>query len=131
MFATDAPIIEEARGPLYEADIAICKQVADDLGKHYPGHPWAIGADHEAGVLWIHLAYPDNRMTAADVMSGPSFGIPGYLLHIKSLKSKYDWGKVMRAGGELLERYDIARGRMRESDWQKASEHGMDKAGGL
>jgi hypothetical protein len=118
--------IDEAYGDSKTADIAICERVSEDLAKHYPGHPWAIGANHETGFLWIHLAYPDNRMRTADALGGASFGIPGWGIHIKSLKSKYDWNKVMKAGGELLERYGIARGAYRDGDWQKAKEHGMD-----
>ena len=95
MFSTDKPTIEEARGEHHTADIALCQRVSDDLTKHYPGHPWAIGADHEAGCLWIHLAYPDNRAAQAEEIRGPEFGIPGYLLHTGKLQNKYDFNKVM------------------------------------
>ena len=126
MFSTDKPTIEEARGEHHTADIALCQRVSDDLTNHYPGHPWAIGADHEAGCLWIHLAYPDNRAAQAEEIRGPEFGIPGYLLHTGKLQNKYDFNKVMRAGGELLERYKLQRGAYRDGDWGKARENGID-----
>jgi hypothetical protein len=75
-------------------DEILAKQAADMLNKHYPGHLWAVNVNSEGGVMLIK-----------------NFSISflyGYTLHL----DKLDVGlqKVMRAGGEILERAKMKRG---------------------
>jgi len=78
------------------AEIALCKQVADVLQKHFPGYPWLVGmSDLQAGVLVIDLPYKP-----------PSLRQWGYLLHAANAG---DERQVRNAGGEWLERLSLAR----------------------
>jgi hypothetical protein len=73
----------------------MAKNAAELLHKHYPGHLWATAID--GGFLDIR-----NLMISGDM---------GYRVKIGQLFSGSDWDKkVMRAGGEILERYRKRRG---------------------
>jgi hypothetical protein len=73
----------------------MAKNAADHLHKHYPGHLWAVAID--GGFLDIRDLY----------LSGDH----GYRLKIGQMFSGSDWEKkIMRAGGEILERYRQRRG---------------------
>lgn len=93
-------IFTEGYGDTQSADMAMCGQVFEELQKHYPGHPWDVGANHEAGAVAIQLRYNDK-------LGRPSKY--GFLIHINSLLSQDGFKKVVMAGGELLERYNLAR----------------------
>ena len=77
-------------------DIALCGRVADTLNNHYPGHLWAthLNSDATGGVLIIRHMGLSTRY--------------GYVLHLKSLHNDPDLKRVMRAGGEMLERARLA-----------------------
>jgi hypothetical protein len=78
------------------AEVALCKQVADVLHKHFPGYPWLVGMSSiQAGALVIDLPYKP-----------PSLRQWGYLFHASNVG---DEAQIMRAGGEWLERLSLAR----------------------
>ena len=78
----------------------MCKNAAELLHRKYPGHLWAVST--EQGFLDIRNLY----------LSGDW----GYRLKIGQMFSGSDWDKrVMRAGGEVLERYRQARRRADEA----------------
>lgn len=79
-------------------DEVMAKNIADALHKHYPGHLWAVRIED----------------TVVHVFNLALSGRWGVLLH----KTKIDpeMKTVMRAGGEILERYRLRRGRMRVDD---------------
>lgn len=98
-------------------DIELCRRIADVLLKHYPGHVWNVEANTETGgVANIKLNYPDKLGIL------PKFG---FRLHIDKLNDD----KIMRAGGELLERYKLARGRASAYSMMDAINNGCDRAG--
>jgi len=78
--------------------VTLCKNVAETLHKHYPGHAWAVRVyDEHQGVLAIqNLA-----------LSGQW----GFMMKLDDIDP--DMKFVMRAGGDLLERYNLSRGRLR------------------
>lgn len=82
----------------------MCKNALDTLNKKYPGYAWVVMVDDVAGVMNIECWNISGRM--------------GYTLHMTNLM--HDAGvmnkKVMRAGGELLERYGLNRNRARETE---------------
>lgn len=100
------------------ADIALCKEIYDTLEKHYPGHPWAVGADHAAGVAHIRLNYEDMFWRLDPF---------GYRLHIKNLGGPITAKRAMQAGGEILERYHLARGRAHAESEKIYQECGLDR----
>lgn len=75
----------------------LVKRVAETLHKHYPGHLWAVNINEEGGVI--------------TVMNLALSGKWGFLLKLKAVQEDPDLKSVMRAGGELLERYRLHRGR--------------------
>lgn len=98
-------------------DIELCRRVADVLLKYYAGHVWHVEANGEkAGVVNIKLNYPDKLGIL------PKFG---YRLHIDKLSDE----KIMRAGGELLERHNLARSKATPYAVIDAINNGCDKAG--
>ncbi len=87
---TDAPRINAL-------DEVVAKNMAETLHKHYPGHLWAVTVSGKDGV--------------ADVRNMALSGNWGFRLKLPAVYSASDWDRrVMRAGGELLERFKVARG---------------------
>lgn len=91
---TDAPEISAN-------DLVLAKSMADTLHKHYPGHFWAVHVDS-----WSGLATVRNMMLSGDW---------GFILKLGRIYSATQFDKaVVNAGGELLERYRVSRGRIDE-----------------
>jgi len=76
--------------------VTLAKNVAETLNKHYPGHLWGVNVNEAGGIVTVYnLSLSGNW---------------GFVLHIKDLAIADDMKKVMRAGGEILERYRLRRG---------------------
>lgn len=85
-------------------DYVMAKNVADTLNTHYPGHLWAINVDGEQGTV-----------TIMDLLLS---GTWGYLLKIPAIYSESSFQKdVLRAGGEILERFRMTRGRFDDAQY--------------
>jgi len=81
------------------ADIFLAQQIADALEQAYPGHLWAVNVQGEQGIATIH-----NMMLS---------GRWGYVMHLDKRYSASDTVRAAKAGaGEILERYNVARGRI-------------------
>jgi len=79
-------------------ELVRAKQMADTLHKHYPDHLWAVTCDDYQGIVTV------RNMSLS--------GAWGFVLKSDSMYSASHFDKeVMRAGGELLERYRVHRGR--------------------
>lgn len=80
----------------------MAKNMAEVLNRHYPGHMWAVNVqDSVVNVFNLALS-----------------GRWGFTLSIPAQYSASDFDRqVMRAGGELLERYRLARGRFNEENY--------------
>lgn len=99
----------------HAADIGMAKQMAEALHQHYPGHLWAVTCDGRTGM--------------ADVRNLALSGNWGFRLHIHKTYSASQWKhKVVMAGGELLERYRLRRGRFDEQEYNQL---GTDRAGNI
>lgn len=102
------------------ADAALAVAIYTKLQEHYPGHNWRTFADHEQGVAGVFLQYlgPVNR----------DAGKYGFRIKIASLNSDPTLRSIIRAGGELLERFGLARHRYRvdQETRMQAIEHGLD-----
>jgi hypothetical protein len=106
-------------GPTQMADQDVCIAVGEDLSQVYPGYPWAVGANHEAGTVVIDLA----------VDKPAPFRQFAYMLHLSSIMGPGGQRKVREAGGELLERYGLRRGRAHEDARERAKDNGLDVSG--
>lgn len=115
---TDA--IVSGSGDTQMADQDLCIAVGEDLTATFPGYVWAVGCDHQAGVLNIRL------ILDADALTSRRFGEYGYLLHISSVLGPGGQKKVRNAGGEVLERYGLPRTRAPQDVSARAVEHGLD-----
>ena len=100
-------------------DQDVCMAVSEDLCATYPGYPWLVGCDHDAGTVAIDLA----------VEKPPAFRNFGYMLHLSSIMGPGGQQKVRTAGGELLERYNLRRDRAPEDIYARAKDNGLDVRG--
>ena len=101
-------IITLSDGDTALADIELGKKMIAALETHYPNHSWYVTANHKAGWLTIQLLYKD--------MSGVArlwkFGMG---VAVKNLLNDHEISqRAMRDGGELLERYGLARAAAKE-----------------
>ena len=106
----------EAYGPHAMAERDLCIAVGEDLTKHYPGHPWMVGADLSAGTIAIRLGYDLPQHLAQK----------GYLLHAATLMAPGGQQRVMQAGGEWLERLGLPRGSAAPGAAARAGENGLN-----
>lgn len=79
-------------------ELLLAKQSFDVLDRSYPGHLWGISVNERQGI--------------ADIRNFGLSGQWGYRLKLSDHYTASDWDKqVQRAGGEILERYRVARKR--------------------
>lgn len=82
-------------------EILLAKQAFDVLARAYPGHLWGINASEKQGIV--------------DIRNFGLSGNWGYRLKLVDHYSASDFDKQVRdAGGEILERYRVARARVNE-----------------
>jgi hypothetical protein len=81
--------------------MVMAKTMAAALHAHYPGHLWAVACDGQIGF--------------ADVRNLALSGTWGFRIRLSKMYSASAFEKqVVMAGGELLERYKLKRGRLNE-----------------
>ncbi len=74
-------------------DETVCRAIGRILHSQYRGHDWSVWVSREAGIAKIWL----------NCLMNPSFP---YVVHLTELLQPQDF---IRAGGEILERYNIPR----------------------
>lgn len=80
-------------------DIHLARIIAEALEQAYPGHLWAVNVQGDQGIATIH-----NMMLS---------GRWGYIMHLDKRYSASETIAVAKRGaGEILERYNVSRGRM-------------------
>lgn len=86
----------EAIDPYLTADVTLTKRIADCLNHHYPAHPWLVQVTHAQGVAMIKLPLimPKNDH---------------WVIKISTINVDPSLKCVMRAAGEILERYNMPR----------------------
>jgi hypothetical protein len=111
----DIDAIITGQGETRMADQDVCIAVGEDLSKHYPNYLWMVGCNHEAGTLHIDLQVPKP------------IGLQNYAyrLNISTVLGPGGQKAVMRAGGELLERFGLRRGMAVPETDAIAREHGL------
>ena len=75
-------------------DKEISKAVGEVLYKHYPGYRWAVHCDGHNGVV--------------DVRNLTLSGKWGFRMMLRDMCTQ----EIVRAGGEILERYRVRRGKL-------------------
>lgn len=94
-------------------DLITAKTMADRLHKSYPDHLWAVTCDGAQGIATV------RNMSLS--------GQWGFILKLRDYATSSEFERaVMRAGGEVLERYRIGRGR---ADYESIAYLPIDRAG--
>lgn len=91
---------DKAWDPHREADHSLCLLAFNTLVKHYPGHFWRIEVDSAQGLakVQIHQLMGDTLW---------------YAIRLDETSNHNDYRKaVIKAGGEILERYGLPRSAM-------------------
>lgn len=89
--------------------VILVKRMADLLEKHYPGWMWCVQPDEAGGVVNLFSMRLSMewgwRFRTMDIQGDPKVTDP----------------LIMRAGGEILERFGVPRGLYRYEDWQQTT----------
>lgn len=82
-------------------DMTLAKEAAETLHEHYPGHLWAVNI--AGGLMVIKNLYLSS--------------LYGMVLHIRNITdAAIRKKKIIRAGGEFLERANLRRGKYNGED---------------
>lgn len=73
--------------------------IAETLHKHYPGHMWAVN-------IYQNVVYIYNLALSGD---------HAYVIHQDKMDN--DGKMIIKAGGEILERYNLNRSRIKENQF--------------
>ena len=89
----------EPHAPGEMEDYQLAKKIADKLHEHYPGHLWCVNVNSmpTGGVCNIY------NMAVSSLY--------GYVLHLTTILNDPTLKCVIRAGGEILERGNMMRGK--------------------
>ena len=94
-----------ATGRTHVRDLDLAKQVGAVLFAHYPDHAWLVRAAAESG--YVSLQNMGLDMTN------------GVLLHVSNLDGPAGIAKKAKwAGGEILERFNVARRKYAPGDYE-------------
>jgi hypothetical protein len=97
-----AQVTEPTEADVARAEIAMAKVFARVLGHYYPGYMWGVKVDARQKFALIQIA--------AIMRTEQVFMVP-----LEKLQNENDINKFMRlAGGEILERFRLSRGKIQE-----------------
>ena len=106
-------VTDNPKGNLH--DILTARTMAEALHAAYPGHFWAVSCDGKTGM--------------ADVRNLALSGNWGFRIKLSGIYSASQFKKdVVKAGGEILERFKLNRGRLNDD---QLSDRPTDFAGRL
>lgn len=81
-------------------DFEIAKMIGTALCAKYPGHGWQVESDSRNGIAKIYMSQMSSRA--------------GYIYKLKDITLGVFDRDMMRVGGDILERFGIARGKFTE-----------------
>lgn len=84
-------------------EMQMSNRMADLLHRHYPGYKWAVRVNIDGGIVTVLNLMLSGRW--------------GFVIKLIELQEDVGDKKLVRAGGELLERYRLSRGAMNESEY--------------
>jgi len=85
--------------------INLVKGAGDTLERHYPRWLWQLRPDEHGGIIDIFSLRISARLA--------------YTLHIPTVQEDEDFLCVVRAGGEILERFGFRRGPYSYQEWRR------------
>ena len=96
------------RGRVLEAyEFGLAKAIFEKLWEHYPSRDWKVKVDAHPSVGIVSIKLPRLHHSAL-----------GYNFPIDKLAADPDMKIVVRAGGELLERFRLTRGRFNKAEYR-------------
>jgi hypothetical protein len=95
----------------HATELSIAVLVSEKLEQHYPAHPWMVKVDMKQGIVQVSLPLV---MPKTEV----------YVIHIDKLKMDPALKCVVRAGGTILEKYNIPRSGFRLDTFLEARDRG-------
>lgn len=110
ILSTDLIAPDKALQVKRENEVAM--NVAEYLQGVYPDHQWACNCDLNGGVVHIYNLNLSGKW--------------GFLMKVKDVVEDGWKKKIMQAGGELLERYRMSRGRFKQAQYEALN---VDKFG--
>lgn len=81
----------------------MANRIATVLNGKYPGHAWAVNVDISGGVVHIRNLFLSGRW--------------GFIVKLVDVQNDVGNKQLMRAAGELLERYRLRRGAMNDAEY--------------
>lgn len=101
MTDTTLDLLDDGTTVAQANDYVMAKHMAETLHSHYPGQRWAVTCEGRTGLMTIRNLWCS--------------GTYGYVLKIGEVYSISQLTKdVVKAGGEILERFHMDRGRFNE-----------------
>lgn len=93
-------------GGVRPGEAAVAKMIGECLEFHYSGHAWCVQVDAKGGIarIWLPILRRDW----------------GYVVHLSQLAGDPRMRAVVRAGGEMLERFGIRRSGFSSEDYARA-----------
>lgn len=95
-------IFNEEESIFEKHDQILAKELGDLLFKHYPKYMWLVNVSSHQGVVQIML--------------GNVMGKYGFTIKIQNVIEDPSRKRVILAGGEVLERYNLRRGKASEGE---------------
>jgi hypothetical protein len=96
-------------------DYVMARSLAEALHRHYPNHLWGVNVEGRTGLITIRNLYLSGQW--------------GYVLKLGDVYSQSSLERdAVRAGGEILERFAMARAQFRADQYAEKS---MDFSGRL
>ena len=84
------------------ANFTISKTVGDCLEKRYPGHAWGVQGNVETGIVHVYNLNLSGQW--------------GFVIKMDDLLNDPNMKCVIMAGGEVLERYNLSRSGLKETE---------------
>lgn len=91
---------EEERLGVIPEDQKLADRSAKLLIAHYPGYPWCVRCSSRQGILTVRLLIVGYEQFTS---------LFHFVMHLKDVHADPNLRCVVRAGGELLERWGLAR----------------------
>lgn len=98
--------------PYHAQNASLAKRMWEVLQLHYPGQPITTGANHAQGIAMLYF---------------PIFTRWPYIVKLNTLKADPGMKTIVRAAGEILERYRVPRAGFTVSDLVTALERWQPK----
>lgn len=110
-------VINITESDVVPADFSLAKLVADKLDRHYPGddglgHGWCVWVSHKQGVAIVR-----NLRLAQKF---PQLRALCYVMPLVDLFTDRSLKEVVRAGGAILEAFNVERGRYTDARYEHA-----------